>query len=67
MMIYGSRTEIVNFFLFLSLAVNPGVQEKLYHEVKSVIGTTGSIDPHDIAKLQYLKAFLKEVFRYILN
>ena len=45
------------------LAENPNVQEKMLEETKSVLGEDGQINEHNIAKLTYVKAVLKEAFR----
>ncbi|XP_053395219.1 cytochrome P450 10-like isoform X2 [Mercenaria mercenaria] len=46
-----------------SLAQHPEVQEKLYQETMDVLGDSNEINPENIAKLSYVKAFLKETFR----
>ena len=61
-----STTTPTALFALYSLAVNQQVQEKLYEEVKTIVGDK-PINPNDISKMQYLKAFLKEVFRYWPN
>ena len=57
-----STTTPTALFALYSLAVNQRVQEKLYEEVKTIVGDK-PINPNDISKMQYLKAFLKEAFR----
>lgn len=42
----------------------PHIQEKLHQEVDRVVGKEKHITPDKIAKLSYLKAFLKESMRY---
>ena len=41
----------------------PDVQEKIYEEIQSVVGIDGEVTPHNLAKLHYLKASLKESLR----
>lgn len=45
------------------LAENPAAQEAMYQESKSVLGDESQITKHNIAKLQYVKAVVKETFR----
>ena len=47
------------------LAKNPDIQEKLYNETKKAVGENGEITADNISKLTYVKAVLKETFRYI--
>ncbi|XP_042883832.1 probable cytochrome P450 CYP44 isoform X2 [Penaeus japonicus] len=46
------------------LALNPEVQERLYQEIKKNVDQSSSITVNVINKLHYLKAFVKEVFRF---
>lgn len=48
------------------LAKNPDVQEKLYEEVQSVLPNKEAITPETLNKLPYIKAVIKETFRYCL-
>lgn len=50
-------------WLLYDLARNPGVQEKLYEEVISLVGPHGDYTPDSFAKLVYVKACLKESMR----
>jgi len=59
-----STTTPTALFCLYSLAVNPRVQQRLHREICDVIGPHDDvINPNDIAKMTYLKAFIKEVFR----
>lgn len=46
------------------LALNPDVQERLYQEIKTHVDPEAPITLDIINKLHYLKAFVKEVFRF---
>ncbi|KAG7165131.1 cytochrome P450 CYP44-like 1, partial [Homarus americanus] len=46
------------------LALNPDVQERLYQEIKTHVNPDVSLTVHVVNKLHYLKAFIKEVFRF---
>ncbi|XP_020621575.1 cytochrome P450 27C1-like [Orbicella faveolata] len=50
-------------FLLYDLARYPAVQEKVYEEVTSLIGPHGDFTPDTFAKLDYLKACVKESMR----
>ncbi|KAL9965313.1 hypothetical protein ACROYT_G029094 [Oculina patagonica] len=50
-------------WLLYDLSRNPGVQEKLYEEVISLVGPHGDFTPDSFAKLVYVKACLKESMR----
>ena len=50
-------------WLLYDLANNRRVQEKVYEEVTSLIGPHGDFTPESFAKLDYLKACLKETMR----
>jgi len=50
-------------FLLYDLARYPAVQEKVYEEVTSLIGPHGDFTPDTLAKLDYLKACVKENMR----
>ena len=60
-----STTSPSLLFILYSLATNNRVQEKVYKEVTKVVGMdpNTSITPQHIAKMTYLKAFVKETFR----
>ena len=50
-------------WLLYDLANNPNVQEKVYEEVLSLIGPHGDFTSEGFAKLQYIKACVKESMR----
>ncbi|KAF3434148.1 hypothetical protein FNV43_RR25251 [Rhamnella rubrinervis] len=45
------------------LIANPDVQEKLYEEIKSTVGTDRKVDEKDVEKMPYLQAVVKELLR----
>lgn len=47
------------------LAKNPEIQDKLYNETQTVLGENGEITAENISKLTYVKAVLKEAFRFV--
>ena len=53
-------------WLLYDLANNPKVQEKVYEEVLSLIGPHGDFNSENFAKLQYIKACVKESMRYVI-
>ena len=50
-------------WLLYHLANNPKVQERVYEEVLSLIGPHGDFTSESFAKLQYIKACVKESMR----
>ena len=50
-------------WLLYDLANNPKVQQRVYEEVLSLIGPHGDFTPESFAKLQYIKACVKESMR----
>ncbi|XP_068247247.1 probable cytochrome P450 CYP44 [Palaemon carinicauda] len=46
------------------LSLNPKAQDCLYREIMTHVDPDAPITFHTISKLQYLKAFVKEVFRF---
>ncbi|XP_060078719.1 probable cytochrome P450 CYP44 [Ylistrum balloti] len=52
-------------FLLYHLAKYPDIQEKLHQELSSHIPTEGAISPDGLKDLHYLKACLKESFRFV--
>ena len=58
-------------YLFYHLAANPDVQEKLYNEIESVMGSADStcgfdqerVSSSHLANMPYLKACVNESFR----
>ena len=62
-----STTSPTLLFCLYCLATNHRVQEKLYNEIVDVVGNDPAtqITTKHIAKLSYLKAFVKETFRWV--
>ncbi|XP_041377296.1 probable cytochrome P450 12d1 distal, mitochondrial [Gigantopelta aegis] len=61
----GSDSTAKNLQLVLySLAKNPEKQRHLYEEIVSVIGTSGPLTESALSEMQYLKACVKESFRF---
>ncbi|XP_069112977.1 cytochrome P450 10-like [Argopecten irradians] len=52
-------------FLLYHLAKYPDIQEKLYHELAPRIPAEGPISPNGFKDTPYLKACLKESFRFV--
>ncbi|PFX18324.1 cytochrome P450 27C1-like [Stylophora pistillata] len=50
-------------WVLYDLARNPRVQEKVYEEVTSLVGPHGDFTPESFAKLEYIKACVKESMR----
>jgi len=50
-------------WLLYDLANNRKVQEKVYEEVTSLVGPHGDFAPESFARLDYLKACVKETMR----
>ncbi|CAL4197513.1 unnamed protein product, partial [Meganyctiphanes norvegica] len=46
------------------LALNPDIQEKVYEEIQNNVKINGPITVQILNKMHYLKAFVKEVFRF---
>ena len=45
------------------MAQNPEAQERLYEEIKSVVGEGHEPTPEDLSKMPYLKGCVLESFR----
>ena len=45
------------------VAKNPNVQERLYNEIKSVLGERTQPTPEDLTKMTYLKGCMMESLR----
>nr|WPM94883.1 cytochrome p450 314A1a [Polyphagotarsonemus latus] len=50
-------------FILFHIASNPEVQNKLYLEIKNVLGKNKNVESDHLKKLKYLKACVKESFR----
>ena len=59
------QTSNAMLWTMYCLAKNPEIQDKLYSETQKVLGETGEVTAENISKLTYVKAVLKEAFRYI--
>lgn len=57
------QTHIGLLWLLYDLANNPKAQDTVYEEVTSLIGPHGDFTPVSFAKLDYLKACVKETMR----
>ena len=64
--IYLQTSNAILWTLYC-LAENPEVQQTLYEETQKVLGEEGQINAQNIGKLTYVKAVLKETFRYIIE
>ncbi|KAL8536930.1 hypothetical protein ACS0TY_012206 [Phlomoides rotata] len=51
-------------WIMSELLMNPDKLEKLKQELMSVVGEKRLIEESDVARLSYLQAVIKEVFRY---
>jgi len=51
-------------FALYHLAKNPGVQDRLYEEVKASLGPSGTLKKNAFDSLPYLKAVIKETLRF---
>ena len=61
--LFPVQTSNVTLWWLYNLARFPAVQEKVYQEIRSVLGNDGDVTPQRLAKLRYLKACLKESMR----
>ncbi|XP_053602912.1 uncharacterized protein LOC128670917 [Plodia interpunctella] len=63
-MLAGTDTSSASIsFIMLLLAKHPDIQEKVYQEIKDVIGTKSHVEASDLPKLKYLEAVIKEGLR----
>ena len=62
---YILQTSTAMLWTMYCLAKNPEIQEKLYNETQKALGENGEITADNISKLTYVKAVLKETFRYV--
>ena len=60
---FSSKTTNGLLWLLYDLARNLRVQEMVFEEVKSLIGPHGDFTPESFAKLEYIKACVKESMR----
>ena len=60
---FSSKTTNGLLWLLYDLARNPRVQEMVFEEVTSLVGPHGDFTPESFAKLEYIKACVKESMR----
>ncbi len=60
-----STTTPTILFNLYCLSKNQDVQDKIYSQIRDVVGDSKDITQEHINKLSYLKAFIKETFRYV--
>jgi len=60
----NAPTAETALWFILILSKLPHVQELLYQEIKSVVGDKTDIDEGTLQKMPYVRATLKELFRY---
>ena len=60
---FSSKTTNGLLWLLYDLARNSRVQEMVFEEVTSLIGPHGDFTPESFAKLEYIKACVKESMR----
>ena len=60
---FSSKTTNGLLWLLYDLARNARVQEMVFEEVNSLIGPHGDFTPESFAKLEYIKACVKESMR----
>ena len=60
---FSSKTTNGLLWLLYDLARNPRVQKTVFEEVTSLIGPHGDFTPESFAKLEYIKACVKESMR----
>ena len=49
--------------MIYNLGKYPHIQDKIYQEVESVVGKDGDVTTKHLAKVSYLKAFIRESMR----
>jgi cytochrome P450 len=52
--------------MLYELSKHPEIQDKVYHEVVSVLGEKGEVDSITLQKMPYLGQVIKETQRYIV-
>ena len=60
---YTQTSNQAAFLLYL-MAKNPEAQEKLYKQIRSVLGDQAQPTSEDLSKIPYLKGCMMESFRY---
>lgn len=51
------------YYMLYELGINPNIQERLYNEIDSVIGSDKEVTAEHIEKMKYLKCVFKESMR----
>ena len=59
----STTTPTVLFNLY-ALASNPSVQDKVIDEINKIVGKDEFVTQEHINKMPYMKAFIKETFRF---
>ena len=59
------QTSTVTSWCLYSLAKNPEAQQRMRDEVEGVVAQGETISPDHLAQMPYLKAVLKETFRFV--
>lgn len=62
-----SQTTTSSLWILYSLAKNHEVQDKLYKEIENLLPNKEPITPEILSQLSYLKAVVKETFRWDLS
>ena len=63
LILFSFKTSTISLWLLYDLACHPEVQEKMYEEVSSLVGSHGDFTPMTFSKLKYVKACIKECLR----
>lgn len=58
------QTARMLYFNMYCIAKNPGVQTKLYREIEQHLPGDEPLTPEALSRMTYLKACVKETFRY---
>ncbi|XP_060604425.1 cytochrome P450 4A7-like [Ruditapes philippinarum] len=60
---HDTTSSAISWTIF-ALAKHPVLQEKVFSEVRNIIGGKDSLSPEQLGKFTYLPTFIKEVLRY---
>ncbi|XP_052072903.1 cytochrome P450 4B1-like [Mytilus californianus] len=60
---HDTTSSVLSWSIY-SLGKHKDIQDKVYEEVKRVVGDKQYVDCEDISKMKYLSCFLKEVMRH---
>jgi cytochrome P450 len=67
--LFGTGVDTIlsnSIFMLYELSKHPEIQDKVYHEVVSVLGEKGEVDSITLQKMPYLGQVIKETQRYIV-